>query len=65
MTEILDKVRADIEAAKRKSLQKLLRLCTEGEREEFKRTFGNTVTRKKLDAAILMCVQNIRAKEKK
>jgi len=56
---------ADIEAAKRKSLQNLLRHCSEGEREKFKRTFGNTVTRKKLDAAILMCVQNIRAKEKK
>jgi len=56
---------ADIEAAKRKSIQNLLRHCSEGEREKFKRTFGNTVTRKKLDAAILMCVQNIRAKEKK
>ena len=56
---------ADIEAAKRKALQNLLRHCSEEERGKFKRTFGDTVTRKKLDAAILMCVQNIREKEKK
>jgi len=56
---------ADIEAAKRKSLQNLLRHCSEEEREKFKRTFGDTVARKKLDNAILICVQNIRAKEKK
>jgi len=56
---------ADIEAAKRKSIQNLLRHLNEGERGKFKRIFGDTVARDKLDDAILICVRAIRAKEKK
>jgi len=56
---------ADIEAAKRKALQNLLHHCSEEERGKFKRTFGNTVARDKLDDAILICVRAIRGKEKK
>jgi len=65
MTEILDKINADTQAAKRKALQKLLRHLNEGERGKFKRIFGDTVARDKLDDAILICVRAIRGKEKK
>ena len=60
MTEILDKINADTQAAKRKALQKLLRHLTEGELGKFKRIFGDTVAKDKLDDAVLICVRTIR-----
>ena len=64
MSETLNKIEAETEAAKRAALQGLLSKCTKPQQLFFIRIYGETVDAEKLDDAIKICERTIMTNKK-